>query len=288
MNRTDCHRPSVINPADYRYVAQEYCRMDSFEECNYLTRQREIIAADMARTGGTYSSHEHGGNCACCGSVNAVYTVLFHHAPSNTYVRFGETCAIKMQMGNEQAFRSIKAAVKDAREAAAGKRKARETLASAGMTKAWDLSQVRYEGPDQWAHFTLCDIIGKLVRWGSIPEKQMAFLGKLVERIENAEDIEAKRAAEKAAAADAPSGRRGFMVEVLTVKEQESDFGTQLKMLVKHATGWTAWGTCPRDCYSVERGQQIELTATFQPARDDAKHAFFKRPIARLIEEAVA
>ena len=98
MTRTDAHRPSVINPAEYEYVAQELIPIgrytgDILADCDFLQSERLRIRRHMERTGGTYSQHFHGGHCKVCGNANAIYTVLFYHDNTNNYVRIGSDCA---------------------------------------------------------------------------------------------------------------------------------------------------------------------------------------------------
>src|ERR1700678_2644037 len=124
--RTDIHRPSVIDPSDYAFVAFECIKIEAGDigACFYQQAQREIIRNHMAHTGGTYSSHSHGGNCRVCGNANAIYTVLFYHEKTNTYVRMGDTCAQKTDMAFSNAeFNRFRTAINDAREAQAGKKK---------------------------------------------------------------------------------------------------------------------------------------------------------------------
>ena len=90
MNRTDTHRPSAIIPDDYEFVACECTKIEGLGDCLFIQQQREMIKAHMTRTGGTYSRHEHGGNCHICGSVNLIYSILYFHAPSNSYIRLGK------------------------------------------------------------------------------------------------------------------------------------------------------------------------------------------------------
>ena len=97
--RSDVHRPSALNPEDYEFVGQEVSKFEGIESCEFILREREAIRAHMAKTGGNYSGHEHGGNCMVCGSPNAIYTVLFYHQKTNTYVRMGQDCAMKCEMG---------------------------------------------------------------------------------------------------------------------------------------------------------------------------------------------
>lgn len=179
--RSDIHRPSVIVPDDYQFIGLEYQGPFTAE----LTLiDRAIIREHMTRTGGTYSRHEHGGNCHVCGA-HALYTAIFYHVPSNVYVRTGMDCADKLGYGGDgEQFRKI---VRNALDAIAGKRKAEAFLASVDLVRAWAIytDNLRTEAARlPWAVVTLCDIVGKLVRYGSISDKQVAFVRKLVSQID--------------------------------------------------------------------------------------------------------
>jgi hypothetical protein len=143
--RTDTHRPSAIDPADYSFIGVEFCKTEEVGQAMMLAEERKFIRAHMDRTGGTYSRHQHGGNCHVCGA-HAIYTVLFHHRPTNTYIRTGEDCAEKMMQGDPAGFRAVgakvsaaRSEVKSAREAIAGKRKAMLILQDAGISRAWEI-----------------------------------------------------------------------------------------------------------------------------------------------------
>lgn len=289
MNRTDIHRPSAIVPSDYDFVAFEYLKLDSLGACDALMRERAKIEAHMARTGGTYSSHEHGGNCMVCGNVFATYTVLFYHRPSNVYVRLGQDCAMKLEMSNDGAYNRFTAAVRDAREAQAGKRKAEATLNDAGLSSAWALYNAQWSESFRNDETIARDIVSKLVKYGSLSEKQVAFLRSLMERIERRPQIEAQRAAEAAAAPAWVAGRQVVTGEIVSAKWQENDFAygaeASLKALIKLADGRKLWTTLPRvfydtqsDCATWARGKQITINVTVQPKDGDHSFAFGKRP----------
>src|SRR5690348_1058125 len=236
--RTDIHRPSAIVPEDYEYVALEYQRCDGASAVEAVLYHRKVIQRHMERTGGTYAHHEHGGNCHVCGA-SAVYTVLYYHAKSNSYIRTGQDCAQKLDMscGDVNAFRR---AIQDAREAQAGKKKAVAILGDLGLSAAWDIycepfpihaDDCKARGVDahgddngvnnpctcdlsargdrfnRWEESTIRDIVGKLVKYGSISEKQSGFVRNLLDKIVARPIVEARRQAEREAAADCPSGR---------------------------------------------------------------------------------
>jgi hypothetical protein len=292
--RTDIHRPSAINPADYTYVAIEYLNPEGdIRACHFLNHNREIIRQHMAETGGKWSNHQHGGNCHVCGA-HAIYTVGFYHAATNTYIRTGMDCAEKMDMADAEMFRThraITAEVANAREYARGVKKAQAVLAEAGLMDAWKF----YAEPDsnvraawKFEEATIADIVGKLVKYGSVSEKQLAFVKRLVDAIPARAEKEAAKAAEKAAAADCPTGHIEVDGVVLSIKEQETAFGYVTKMLVQHATGWKVWGTVPSNL-TINKGDRVAFTATVERSADDSKFGFYSRPTkarATVVENA--
>lgn len=272
MARTDIHRPSVIVPADYDFVAFECVKIEDIGDAMFLKANRDRIREHMAATGGDYSRHEHGGNCHICGSVNAIYTVLFHHRPTNTYVRTGTECAEKLDYdsGAGEAFRKH---VKDAREAVAGKRKAQALLTAPDLVKAWDIFNADHsEGREEGI---IRDIVGKLVRYGSISEAQTNFLRKLVQDVETRAERAAARAIEKEAAQPVPVLQERVVVTGTVVGFYATDWGTN--MVVQHADGWTVAGTPPRGL-DAKKGDKVRFAAQVVPSRNDPKKGYFKRP----------
>jgi hypothetical protein len=136
FKRTDVHRPSAIIPEDYEFVGFECIKIENIADCHALQLHRSRIREHMKGTGGTYSTHEHGGNCMVCGNVLATYTCLFYHAKTNTYVRMGSDCTEKIYH-SDFGMNRFRTAMLDAREAVAGKRKAEALLSDWGYAKAW-------------------------------------------------------------------------------------------------------------------------------------------------------
>lgn len=294
--RTDIHRPSAIIPEDYTFVAFAHVKIDGIGDAYWAKENRERITAHMARTGGKYSNHEHGGSCAVCGSVNAIYTALFHHSPTNTYLHVGSDCTDQLDAGIAPAFRNFKSGIRDAREAQKGKQKAALVLQDAGASWAWELYTrdymthpsliVRKDENGEiisttlpYEETTVLDIVGKLVKYGSISERTMQFLLTLQGKIETRAQREAERTIEREAAAPCPTGRVVVTGEVLSVKEHTNDFRVTLKMTVKAAEGYIVWVSVPSSI-AVERGQKITFKATLTPSPNDPKFGFGKRPVA--------
>ena len=293
MKRTDIHRPSVINPAEYVMVGVEYCNVnEDIGAVFFLAEQRRIIAAHMAATGGTYSGHVHGGNCHVCGA-HCIYTVLFYHQASNSYIRTGFDCAEKMHMGDDRLFRSAKAAVKEARELKAGKLKASLLLEEAGCPEAWTVFNwtaeetaaaglVESDGSHAFCVRTLRDIVGKLVKYGSVSDKQMAFVKKLAGECLNFAEVKAAKeaaiAAERAAGQPVPvsSERIAIVGEVVSIKFDDS--WKKWNMLVRDDRGFKVWGSLPSGLDSDSVGLRISFMAAVTRSNKDEYFGFFKRP----------
>lgn len=259
--RNDIHTPSQIIPEDYQYVAVWTMNIQGIGQAEFILRERAIIKAHMARTGGEYAVVNTTGSCQVCGNVQAIYLSLHYHAKSNTYVRVGFDCEAKLGMSSE-SHNLFRRNVQNAREAQAGKRKAIAILGDAGLSAAWDIFTEAYpkheegcQGFDATPHCTLCDgvcqnsrhtgtdcvcnlnarckafdqyeeriireIVKKLVTYGNISEKQVQFISSLLHRIEQRPIIEAQRQAEKDAAGPVPVGRVTMRGVVVGTKEVE-------------------------------------------------------------------
>lgn len=286
MKRTDIHSPSQIIPEDYYFIAFDYVKIDGLGDALFLQQERKIKQAHFDKTGGKYSSHYHGGNCMCCGSVNAVYTCTFYHEKTNSYIRVGNICADKLQMSYDDGqFNLFKKQCREALKIAKGKARAKDIVKEHGLERAWEINEsVNQAWADKrfndvkYEERILNDIMGKLIRYGNPSEKQINFLKSLVQKIDSREDIERKRAEERANAAECPNGKLRFKGTLISRKVQDGFYGSQLKILVKHETGFMAWGTCPDGLRDAERGASVEFNATFAPSKNDPKFGFFKRP----------
>lgn len=322
--RTDIFRPSVIEPSELAFIAFNYLPSegDVLGNALFLKAERERLNAHMKMTGGRFSSHEHGGSCYCCGA-HASYMATFHHAKSNVYIKVGLICAEKLEMGDAEAFRKE---VRSALEAGKGKKKAKAVLEAAGLGAAWALREadekkrtdfhaecvawreahpdpkyvsvgagyeVREVGAPVWKDWpkdelTILDMVERLVKWGSLSDRAMNFLSVLVDRIARKPEIEAKRAAEAAAAAPVPEGRMKMVGEVVSIRlPGEYDPYPTKKWLVKHESGFKIWGSIPAAVVNeVERGDVVEFVATLKRSDKDEKFGFASRPTAARIVKA--
>jgi hypothetical protein len=273
MARTDAHRPAAIVPADYDYVAHRYFGPDALEVNPAGAR---LVREHMDRTGGKYSGHEHGGSCHICGA-HALYTAVFYHRPSNAYIITGLDCADKMgfDSGDGDAFRKqIRAAL----EARAGKRKAEAVLEQNGLGAAWAV----YCGPysDRFEESTITDIVGKLVKYGSISDKQMSFVGSLLNKINNRVEIAKARAAADAASTHIGTvgERREFTATVVFVASFETQFGTMFVNGLKDQAGNVVIYKGSKSL--AAKGDMVKFVATVKEhgTREGVKQTIVARP----------
>jgi hypothetical protein len=284
MPRTDIHRPSVIIPEDYDYVGLECIKIESVGDVFLTDELRKEIKRHMTMTGGEYARNHSAGNCHICGA-HCIYTVVFHHRPSNSYIRTGSDCADKLDMSyNTGAMNAFRTACKEAMELHAGKKKAQAILADANLSAAWGVYMTDYSGSNNFPpneEMTIREMVGKLVRFGSISDKQIAFLGALLNRIDERAVIEAKRQAEKDAAAPVPTGKIAVEGVVVATKSVETMYGDTLKMVVLSDDGWKVFGSIPDCLYSGGhpiKGCRVRFNATVEASPTDDKFGFFKRP----------
>lgn len=106
----------------------------------------------------------------------------------------------------------------------------------------------------------LDDMHNKLIRWGSLSEKQVAFALRLA------------NPTPEPPAGPVPEGRVEVEGEVLTLKT--NDWG-QYKMLVRLDNGAKLWGTCPA-AIDPKRGDKVAFTATCKAK--ERSFGFFSRP----------
>lgn len=290
LRRTDVHRPSAIIPADYEFVAFSHVKFEDLSGSAAFVRiERERLAKHMEATGGHYSQHAHGGNCHVCGA-HCIYTAVFHHKPTNTYIKTGLDCTDKLDDSIDGSeFRSR---VSKGLEAVAGKRKAEATLTEAGLAAAWAIYADDKWNPDEpngsaaykvWQDTrTIRDMVGKLVKYGSLSDKQINFLRILTDRVANAAERQARFAAQSAAAAPLPATEERTLVEgeVVSVKAADARFPAMgRKMVVRHPTGWKVYGRVPA---SIDEdglvGKRVRFVAAIKASDRDPKFGFFSRP----------
>jgi hypothetical protein len=227
--------------------------------------------------------------CAHCGTTNVHYMVAVEHRQTGERVAFGWICAERLQFPDLNAFKlaQLKNRAKARRE-----RLRIVTLRNQFVAKHPEVAdwQVAATQPEHAHNGFLHDVLGKLDQYGSLSDRQLAAVPASLQRDR---EYAARRAAEETEVkGPAPEGRVEVTGTVLSLKVQESDFGSTLKMLLKLDNNSRAWLTVPHlrnlpggiddrgGEVFVGRGDALTLRATFTPSHDDASFAFGTRPHA--------
>lgn len=240
MTRTDLHRPSAIVPDDYTFVACDYYG-SGFDAVAFMG-DRMFFREHMKRTGGTYSRHEHGGTCGVCGA-SAMYVARYHHRPTNTYITTGMDCAEKMDIADAVAFRNFKKRIAAGRKTQKGLAKAEGVLGDAGLAQAWTLYRAEDRSGWRKQEEIVVDVVGKLVRYGSISDKQMGLIRKLLSDIAERPARDAAYAAKRAVDVATSSHvgtvgeRRKFDLTVERIYRGEGHFGAYVILTSKDQAG---------------------------------------------------
>jgi len=276
MTRTDIHRPSAINPAEYEFVAVKY--IGSSERGAEITLgSAQVIGEHIRATGGKYSTHNHGGTCMVCGA-GAMYLAVWHHAPTNTYICTGEDCALKMELHGAD-FQSARAEVKRTKAFRTGKARAEHELAERNLTQAWAIYSATARDDFEYEERTIADLVSKLVQYGSLSDKQWAFVDRLFAQI----DGRAAKAAARAAEA-AQSQHVGTVGERITIEgtitfstSYDTAYGTTYVTGIKDAAGNIY---IQKGVSLGQRGDNVWIKATVKEhaVRDGVKQTIISRP----------
>jgi hypothetical protein len=285
-----CDRPIAIEDDSARY---DYLRTPC-PECTTsvkLERLYGTLVTDIAC------------NSACQGAIGPVCECSCgggNHSAGFVIGRGHDT------LSNIAKFRATRA---KKQATAAAKREAKAVAAKAA-TVTWNIENadvVSFLGAYQGDNDFLVSVSDQLSRKGQLSEKQTDAVRRFATReTERQVRIAAQRAADAVNGKPAPAGRVTVTGEVLSVKEQESDFGLVRKMLVR-GDGFKVWVTVPEalssaiafersetyETYSATvaslKGRTVTFTATLVPSEDDKFFAIGKRPASvKLHEEVVA
>lgn len=320
--RTDTHRPSVLDPADYRDVG--YLDYGGYDDPGDFYLDEEYRSRP-------YFNGTGEPKCDHCGQ-RIRYGEIFYHKPSNELVVVGLTCAGTLgltsvhekEMKRQAEFRKL-AKVR-------GHRLAGDPQA---QRAAYWMMDVRFAAEDTWAReneierefkldreddrsFDTADwkainaakkaayrerlaatgIDGKMEaivldmqvrfnRYGDLSDKQVAFLLRLRAQAQETRVKQAAFALDRESAADCPDrGRITVEGEVLKSEWRDNDYGGKLVWTVKTDEGWLVWGTVPSSMGNPERGDRVRFSAEVTPSGDDPKFGFYKRPTkAEYLEE---
>lgn len=302
--RTDIHRPSLegFNPQDYTlfgvyHLVKKMKVIDSVEfvppsiwiehshmEPSPFAIETEALESHgwstdiITNANGKERDSVHARQCAHCGQ-RLKYGALLTNDSEKSLIVIGEDC-----LWNR--FQEVTAAqFKQLREDA--KAKAAATRSLDRKNTALKENPGLAAGYDSTNSFVQ-DVMRRFDRKGEITERQLAAVLKVVKQDAERAERKAQWVEEAKDAADAPTGKVTVTGEILSVKTQETMYGSSLKMIVKTEAGWKLWVTVPTSILSYRLssvgggdnlpGKTVTLTATVTPSDRDPKFAFGKRP----------
>lgn len=252
--RTDAHRPSVLEPADYEYVGftdsggRAWEGAVNYGEQHGYSEWAKDFDYDAERS---RINKIHPGGCDSCGANNLRYRGYYRHVPTGDVIVLGIDCMEKMEF------------------------ESREVMVAKKRSAAYFEQQLRVKAVYEWAdlapenaeaheflsishaqgssHEFLMDVRDKLYRFGRLSERQVAA----VLRIKTPPvSLEEQLGIEPAPVIE---GRIGIEGTVLAQKAKETIYGVIEKMLVLDDRGFKIWVTAPESILSALSSEQHAL-----------------------------
>jgi len=328
MTTPTVHNPTNFDPADYvienyfdnrppEYFPPDVCGMQidllnaqAMKDWRARTDAWEGSLTDSL--GDDYEDKIH--RCVHCGNSNVRWITAARHTPTGEVVVFGSDCTDRLRLAGRDEFKlsQLKKAAKAAAERVALQAKIDLFIKENPQVSDWkvDLEHDhatggKVHGGNDFVH----DVMAKLKRYGSLSDKQVAAVGKSLERDRAyAKKREAWKAEEAAnPPGPAPEGRVEVTGKVFSRKYRETQFGGAWKITMKLENGSKVWMTEPSamsdamyvahyddDYEALKLGEglidyedlrasyddigEITLKATFAVSEDDAGFGFGKRP----------
>lgn len=293
--RTDAHAPVNLVTEDYEYV---FAADTNGPWALHLDRD---FLLELNGNPDPSDPHPATNQCSHCGQYLR-YVAWLRHLPTGYVITVGETCLDNRFSQATDAFQAL-------RKGAALDRKAQRIvkLRNEFVAANPDLAFLNDKDHEHTNSF-VADVARKLRRYGELSERQVDAVRRSIVR--DAE-FAAKRAEQQAADAETnwipvPSGRIVVEGVVLSAKWKDSDFGSNLKLLIQVDTAagsFKVYGNAPISLLgrnewddegqisvpAVGRGDKVRFTATVEraPWSDDEFFGTFKRPAkAEIVERA--
>jgi hypothetical protein len=276
--RTDIHRPSApdFDPQDYTFIAAYdlawHPSVETALQAALRNEWRKETLIDLINNkDARWAEHRNANSYKCghCGT-RIQYAAIMLHNPTKEIIEVGETCLT-------ERFNLTKPEFKNLRKRSAERR--------ASSKKAEQRAALLAEHPELVAAMEsdnsfIQDVMRRFKRKAELSDKQIAAVKTALVRDAERAEREAVWATESELAADAPTGKVTVTGEILSLKSQETMYGSTLKMIVKTEAGWKLWVTVPSGITAQDGlpGHKVTLTATVTPSDRDPKFAFGKRP----------
>jgi hypothetical protein len=275
--RTDIHRKGAIVPADYSYVmsyslstSQDGWPVPSYNvNCIIDTHHTKTTHSGNCCLIGMFSDptkkfakHGSTGKCTICGAAY-VYGDVWQHGPTGEYIHVGHDCADKMNSQDRRAFehgrvKYINGQIKLARLA-------KFCEENEGMKLVFSCADKNH---------IIADMRSKVMEWGNLSEKQIAFAKKLADTILNPAPTE-----------DEPEplllkdGRGEYTGRFVAFKSSEGPYGYVMKglfIVVQDGKQAKVWMTVPSG-YGDEKNVEATIVVALSKG-DKAGFYFGNRP----------
>lgn len=247
----------------------------------FQQHRAEWIARNVELFGREYP----GGRCEHCGA-HIRWAGIVRYTPTGQHFIVGEVCAEeRMSLSNrgQHDARLVKMAAEHQAEVL------RIAEAKATFFREHAAEAAYLFNEDRPYSDFMADLRDKLVRYGSLSEKQIACITRNIERDAERQERIVERESKLAGVPALAEGRYEIEGRVVSTKWQESDFGGALKMLVEFDDGNRVWGTVAKSLgFDGLEGRRVALTAKVERSQNDEHFGFFSRPSkARFLEEEV-
>lgn len=309
--RTDQHAPSTFDPAKYSY--EGVVCLDIPKEVKFLMAEVPGMAAQLraewladrkaldarVKEGGFKGNFVRKGTCDHCGAW-FLYGAEFHHEDGEVIV-VGHTCADNAFGHADRVSYDKDRAAKIVRGRKIRVKKmiqAKGFMAEHKLASVFTKAHMEAEG---FAGETLADMYERLVQYGSLSEKQIAFAKKLADEIDNPPEIKCDFCGGEHTAKDCPNRHAVPVTDdrieirgiVRSAGWRDNAYGMSLKGLVETVDGYRIWTTLPTsfldeayeayegDDYDAERhvrGLGISFHAKIKRSDRDATFGFASRP----------
>jgi hypothetical protein len=327
--RTDPHSTGAIISSDYDFVlwyemggaseppVNTDCTRPTYDFTSYkvipapghVEGSTTCCLRRLRESGAKFAEHGGGGSCTICGS-GFRYGEVWRHRPTTEHIHVGHVCADKWDLTADRSEAIAHQARLAELRSKAGREKKLATARDAWLAVNPDVAEAfklaeafvapetvvfgdrRPEGAS-----ILRDMARRLHQYGSLSEKQIAFALKLKAQLEAPAPVAERHV-------PAPEGRQVVTGRVVSVRDQESDYGLTWKMTVKVETpdgSWLTWSTVPAAIHDVFlntedandglaswlKGRTVTFTATLSRGNDE-HFAFAKRPSKATVAPATA
>jgi len=274
MARKDIHRWAVLEPEEYVCVGWTYLGepRDPFFAMAVGDERRRFAEA-MRENGWRFAPVEHGGTCYLCGA-SASYLYYWLHKPTNQVVASGADCAERLSLADDQFYfaqRKLERLRKLSEKRAAGA----SLLGEIGIDPQAAAEFLVSEPTGGREDTALRSILRAAFNCGSLTDKQRSYVKELWGRRDHLDQPVEKPKPKS----PCPEGSGiGIVGEVVSVRERETPYGSQLKMVVRGDDGWAVWGTVPAALGGVAKGDRVRFVADVSRSENDSGFGFFRRP----------